>query len=381
MKKIETGVDRLVELVNQEKKISIEDAAKQLGVSKVVVQEWASFLEEEKIITVDYKFSKTFLTERQLSKKEVKEKEKEYESEKDAFVRKVESSLSDLKGKSVGLEKIKEDFGTLKREIGGEIKKVRNEVEKLEKYEDLKKNIDKQIQEQVAEFNIILEKAHSQIEFEQRKQNEVLERLDIEKRDLEVKSKRLETVEEKEKALMERIEKLFNLAKQLDKKVANERRSVLGSEKRIQELEKSVDDIQKDMKEKREKIQPLMDQAKRHEDKILNLQQSIMEKAKKSTEKIRQEVTGGQQAIEKFKVFFEKKSEIENLISQIDQRRIELETQYMNLRKKALAFEVVSKNKTVKGQMEQIEGKLDDLKDKKEGFKADLEKLISLIKG
>ena len=63
MKKIETGVDRLVNLVNTEKKISIDDAAKKLNVSKVVVQEWAEFLEEENILGIDYKFSKTFLLE------------------------------------------------------------------------------------------------------------------------------------------------------------------------------------------------------------------------------------------------------------------------------------------------------------------------------
>jgi hypothetical protein len=47
MAKIETGVDRLVELVGQKKKISQEDASKELGVSVAVIQEWAEFLEEE----------------------------------------------------------------------------------------------------------------------------------------------------------------------------------------------------------------------------------------------------------------------------------------------------------------------------------------------
>ena len=40
---IQTGVDRLVQLVKQSKRISVPDAAKTLNVSKVVVEEWADF--------------------------------------------------------------------------------------------------------------------------------------------------------------------------------------------------------------------------------------------------------------------------------------------------------------------------------------------------
>ena len=110
MKNIETGVDKLVELVNKEKKISIDDAAKTLGISTVVIREWAEFLDEEKIISIEYKFSKTVLLERKLSEKEVTQKQKEYSSEKDAFVRKVENSIKTLEKDSLGLEKIKKTY-------------------------------------------------------------------------------------------------------------------------------------------------------------------------------------------------------------------------------------------------------------------------------
>ena len=44
---IETGVDKLVNLVNTSGRISSLDAAKELGVSSAVIMEWADFLEEE----------------------------------------------------------------------------------------------------------------------------------------------------------------------------------------------------------------------------------------------------------------------------------------------------------------------------------------------
>ena len=97
---IETGVDKLVNLVNLKERIPSADAAKELGVSTAIVMEWADFLEEEGIIKVEYKFTKPFLVARKLAKKDVEEKAKEFSGKKDVFVRKAEVSLSFLERES-----------------------------------------------------------------------------------------------------------------------------------------------------------------------------------------------------------------------------------------------------------------------------------------
>lgn len=56
-----TGVDALVELVNERKSISFADAAKALHVSVDTIEAWANFLEEEAIIKIQYSFTKPFL--------------------------------------------------------------------------------------------------------------------------------------------------------------------------------------------------------------------------------------------------------------------------------------------------------------------------------
>ena len=58
---IRTGVDTLIELVNKKKKISLRDAAKAIKYSTAVVEDWASILEDEGIITMEYTFTNTFL--------------------------------------------------------------------------------------------------------------------------------------------------------------------------------------------------------------------------------------------------------------------------------------------------------------------------------
>ena len=103
---IETGVDKLVNLVKERGKIAMADAAKELGVSTIVIQEWVDFLEEEEIISVEYRLTKPYLVERKLTKKEVEKKAKEFSSKKDVFVRKAEVGLNFLEKQAGDLKKV-----------------------------------------------------------------------------------------------------------------------------------------------------------------------------------------------------------------------------------------------------------------------------------
>jgi chromosome segregation ATPase len=378
MAKIETGVDRLVELINKEKKISIDDAAKQLGISKVVIQEWADFLEEEKIISIEYSFSKTLLVVRTLSKDEIKVKEKEYSTEKDAFARKVENSLKNLETDTSGLEIIKNEFNTLKKSIGSEIEKVKGEVKELEKYEYLKKNLDKDIEKQVMEFHDILDKSHKEIDSEQKRHTALLEELEIDKREVQVKEHRLLDFEEKEKELMKRIQDIVALSKDLEKKVGTEKTSLSASENKILNLEKTVRGIEDNIIKKKEEIQPLLDKSKMHEEQIIKLQNDILEKATQKTKSIRSDMEQGNKIVSNFEKFFDKKAEIETLISTIDSEKKELEVSFSALQKKALAFEIATKSSS---NTKDLEKDLEKINSKKTKLKTDLEKLIKLVKG
>ncbi|MFH2019850.1 MAG: hypothetical protein ABIJ34_00395 [archaeon] len=381
MEKIETGVDKLMELINKEKEISVEDAAKKLGISKIVIQEWSDFLDEEKLITIEYKFSKTILKERKLSEKEVKDKKKEYSTEKDAFVRKVENSLKNLESDSLGLERIKKEFAIIKKDIGSEIDKVEGKVKDLEKYEYLKKNLDKEIEKQVAEFKLIIDNAHKDLDIEQKKHQSILEDLEIEKREFQVKEKRVRTLEETETDLMKRIQEIISVSKEVGKKVDTEKIELSSSEKKIMDMEKLANDIENNIKKRKMQIEPLLQQSKKHEEKIILLQEDILKKAKEKTRQISDEVNVSTKATSRFKEFFNKKSEISNLITQIDKEKTELEQSFKNLEKKALVFDLTTKNNVVSTHIKELEKESNALSKKRSSLKVDLEKLIKLVKG
>jgi len=381
MDKIETGVDRLVELISSEKRISVDDAAKKLGISKIVIQEWADLLEEEKIISIDYKFSKMFLVERKLTQTEVKEKEKEYSSEKDAFVRKVESSIKSLEHDSLGLEKIKKEFEIIKGSIGQEMAKVENEVKELEKYEYLKKNLDKDIEKQVNEFHTILDKAHSDIEKEEKKHQEFLQELEIEKREMQVKEHRLKSLEEKEESIVSRVSEIMSALKDVNKIISGEKVSITESEKRVSALSKAVKEIEDNIEKKKDVIQPMLDKAKKHEEQILKLQDQILYKAREKTQAIKAQVETSVKASSNFQQFFDKKNEVDKLIKQIEAEKKELETAYLTLEKKATAFDLTTKSNTVRSHIKNMEKDLNEVNKKKSKIREDLEKLIKLVKG
>ena len=212
-KTIETGVDKLVHLIEHKKRITVEDAAKSVGVSAIVIEEWADFLEEQGIISIEYKFAKTFLVERKLTRREVEKKTKEFHSTKEAFIRKIESSIHKVDRDTRGLTDLKSQFETLKKEIGNEIELVKDELRKLEDYESFKRGIDKKVTQQQEIFKKRLNEFDKMIMTEQKRQDELLDKVDIEKKHLIEEREELGSLKEYEDKLKRRISE-FN--KQID---------------------------------------------------------------------------------------------------------------------------------------------------------------------
>ena len=80
---IRTGVDRLVELIERRKRISLKDAATELAVPRIVIEEWVNFLEEKEIIKIEYKLTTPYLVKKDVTTKDVEKKTKEFHGRKE----------------------------------------------------------------------------------------------------------------------------------------------------------------------------------------------------------------------------------------------------------------------------------------------------------
>ena len=59
---VQTGVDKLVSYLKGRGQVLLNDVAKELDVDIKTVEMWANFLSEEKLVEIEYKFTKPYLS-------------------------------------------------------------------------------------------------------------------------------------------------------------------------------------------------------------------------------------------------------------------------------------------------------------------------------
>jgi DNA repair exonuclease SbcCD ATPase subunit len=377
---IETGVDKLVKLIEEKKKISTGDAAKALGVSKSVIDEWSDFLEEEKIISIEYKLATTYLVERKLSKKEVVKKAKEFHGTKDAFVRKIETTIHGIENDTSGIDELKEHFQDLKKEIGNDLGNVKEELKELENYERLKKNIDKQMFEQQKEFRDKINDMEKQLFKEKSKYKEIINDIDVEKIKIEEEKSDVITLKEKEKKLLSQLEDFKDAINQIRKTIIDEENKIGITEKHLIYFQKVSDKVKENVKIQNDRLNPLIEESKIQERKILEIQENVMKKVVQGSKKIKDNIQDSKNIANKFKTFLSKKTNIEKILSKIDQDKIELEDELKSLINKAHGFDLASKKSDVKKYMGELNKKFKEIEKKRNTFKNELAKLVGIIK-
>jgi DNA repair exonuclease SbcCD ATPase subunit len=373
---IETGVDKLVKLINIKARISSSDAARELGVSSTVVMEWADFLEEEGIISIEYKFTKPYLVSRKMTKKEVEAKSKEFSGKKDVFIRKAEVSLSFLEREAKKLNKVKEEFDKIKKELGFDIDNIKNELEELEKYEQLKISLDKQIEDQKSSAFVKLQEISAQISREKKKYQDVLSEIENEEKELQKEKEAARSIEQSEKIVRNRLNSLKGLISAVESKVKAEEESLGLSEKNIERLSEMAETMKARVEKEKGSIEPLIGESQNQVKKIKELQETMI---KKLTEK-EKKLQGAKKVSKKVKSLFKKKMNVLTLIEKVNKDRNDLQQELVNLIKKAKSFQLSSKTKDIGKEMADIEKKFKDVDNKKGLFETELKKLSSFFR-
>lgn len=378
MAKIETGVDKLVQLVKERKKITLDEASKELGVSKQVVEEWAEFLEEEGLLGVEYTLSKTYLVEKKLSKEDVKKKVKEYEQKKEAFVRKVDTTLKQLEKDTAGFEEIKRAYDALKADIGDEIDQVKEELDELKHYENLKQSIDQDIIQQKLDYQKMVDDVHRKLYAEEKRYEKLLHEIKEEETRIAKEKESFTSLKEKESSLKNRLAALKEVVASIDTELHEHARSITSEEGRLTRLHEIAESIEKEIQQKKEEeLEPLLKASKEHSEKILAVQESIIKKVKARKKTITKYEKAGDAIIKKFDVFFKKRMETEKLLNELEQRKAEMEHELEGLKRKALAFELAGGN--VKKQVAELEHGYKEYEKQKKSFQERLKKLRELI--
>ena len=368
---IETGVDKLVNLVDMKGRISSADAAKELGVGTTVVMEWADFLEEEGIIKVEYKFTKPFLIARKLAKKDIQEKAKEFEGKKDVFVRKAEVSLSFLEKESEKLKRLKEGFDGIKKELGIDLNSVKNELEELKNYEQLKLSLDRKVEEQKTQSMSKLREITQQILREKERYQSMLSQIKEEEKILEHDKIEANSLEESEKLVQQKLNDVRGLIQKIEAKAKTEEEDVKNVRGHIQDMEILAKAAEAKIEKERSLIEPLVSQSRAQMEKIKELQEAVIGKIESKEKKL----SKAKGASKKMNEFFKKKMGVLDIIEKVNKDRNDLERELIELIRKAKSFQLSSKSGDIGTEIVDLEKKFKNVDEKKKAFEQELKKL------
>ncbi len=377
---LKTGVDRLVSLIKEKKRISVPQAAKELGVSPIVVEEWADFLEEEGIISIDYRFATPWLIERKLTKKDVEEKVKSFHGKKEIIVRKAESLSNFLDKNGDNLSRIRSEFKTIKDHIHADAGKVRKELNELERYTELKRNIDNQMKVQDKQFTDKIKEMDRQIINAQKKYADIFKKIGIEEKILRTEKLKITSTKKSEEALKQKLKKINKIIDRLNERLRLQDASVEDSEYHIENMKKLAEDTKKTITDQKNKMLPLANESKEHKKKILNSQKEILKKVSEKSRMMKRDTKESKKLSDKFKKFFEKKMEAETLLNKIDDERNNLKKELNDLISKAKVFTISSQSTDVEKHVILLEKKMKDIDKKKGFFEKEIKKLSCLIK-
>lgn len=372
---IQTGIDKLINIVKEQGRISVPRVAKEIGVSQSVIEGWIKFLEDEDLINIEYKLTVPYIVYKELSKKDLLHKAREFKSKKDSFISKASVSLSFIEKEGEKLKGAKGQFDRLKKELGMEIDKVRDELKELEKYDKLKSELDQKMTEQKKGMEKSLKEYDSKVNIEKKRYAEILGKIDKEERRLIEEEKDTLALEDQEKQLFTKLDSIKDIIRDIESKVKGKEDKTKKFRDEIANLKEFADKIRKEVESKKKDLLPVVEESRRKAKDIEKMQDLIFEKISKQKRNLKdtKEVT------DKFNKFFDQNLKVESLLTRINKDRDELEKKLKEVINKAQAFRITAKDKDIGKHIIELEKMFREVEKKKSFFEEELRKLKSLL--
>ena len=384
MGNITTGIDRLLSILKENKKLSVSDLSKKLNVEKDVVEEWIELLVEEKMVVSSYKLSQQYVELSSSGVSSVKKigesSAKKISSERDAFKRKIDATIHELESETAGFEELRHHYTAIQSSIKDELRTVRMQMLELEHFDALKKNVAKDIEKQQKDYQKFVSHYHEQVKKYEDSFKIFVSDLAREQKRITDLHKRISLLrknkEDAEKVLDEAMTQLRDVSKELNSHITE----IKAAEKRTGKIQHGIESLEKGAENKKEEF--LAKLAKRigsRKDDIDSRQRELLRSAKDRIDLIRSYAMTGRKAYERFDVLFKKKIKTLDMFDDIDKEKVELIRELHELKKKVEAFTVLRKYSSVKKQIGDIEKVMIAYEKKKNSLVKKIHSLVSFI--
>lgn len=156
---ISTGVDQLINVVFNKKKVKLEEVATELGLSESVIQEWVKILEDEGLVRMEYSFTTPYLVwagqdfKEPEGLKDVKSERDQLADEVEGFINKVTGELKGVKSNKKKLDSLLKDISNFDSNVSKASKDLKSIRLNVTKNADSIKNLIKSVEDESKEFN------------------------------------------------------------------------------------------------------------------------------------------------------------------------------------------------------------------------------------
>ncbi|MGM5482084.1 MAG: hypothetical protein ACQESF_01350 [Nanobdellota archaeon] len=358
---ITTGVDKLIKLIDEAGgRIALKDAMKRLNVSKELIEEWASTLEENKTISIEDKLFRTYLV-KGVSQKELKKKAKELTLKEEAFKQNALVALKDFKGEAKGLEELEKEFESLSKTLKDKSKSINDQLKNLYEFDKLNKTFEQELNEVDKRTNDYVKKIEDAVESKKKEYQDLLSKVDKEKQVIDKKNKELQ--------------KFLENANRLNKEISE-------SKRKISELQESAKNVKPQIELLKESnVKDFVSKQKEFVQRISKKQSKFLKEIMLKRKFMKIGFEESQMIKERIDYFFNKHQKIEKKYEKLRNERSEILKELGEILKLAEQYRVLAKKKDVSREFEQVEKRFSQIKKRKENFNQELEELRKTVKG
>ena len=246
----------------------------------------------------------------------------------------------------------------------------------MTKYEQLKIDLDKQMEDQKRSSVDKLQEITKQVLREKKKYQYILTEIKKEEEVLERDKVEANSIEESQKLIKDRLNSLKKIIEKVENRVTTEEESVKISENSIQKLVAMAENLKVRVEEEKGLIEPLVEQSTSQAEKIKELQAAIIKKIESKEKKLK----GAKSASKKMKEFFKKKLGVMSFIEKVNKDTNDLQNELIALIKKARSFQLSSSSANLGSQIEGLEKKFKEVDTKKNLFERELKKINTFFR-
>jgi hypothetical protein len=381
---ISTGVDKLVKLIGEKGRISIKQASKLLGVDEETVEDWAQFLEDGGLISIEYKFTVPYLVGKKLTRGEIETKAKELTETKNIFVRKTESATNYLDMLDSEVTKIEEVFEHLEKHADKGLKHVEEDLFELERAEKEKERMDKEIcdskESYMQKIGVINKKLRGEEENYRLISKDIKKEVGETAKIFDTEKKEAQSIVETEKYLEKKLDEVRTLSDSIHKKMYDEGKKISDSEDKFETLRRRYEEMKDDLEKEKLNIMSSMNENKLKEMEILKKQEEILDKMKNKREDVCSSLSELEDLPRKLKQFMERKARVKELLGKIKSEEKGLKDKLNEISKKGALLKITTGKEDFSKDLRILEKDLDSVTSKRGAFEEQLEKLTKLIK-